>query len=269
MRADIILKNRFFQYCIFFVLVFTSSCIPFKKTIILKENNDQKEKDVVNLTHDYENYKIQVDDFIDVQVLSPDKESVEIFNISDNNNQRIGGGRNSFGFQLKNAYRVEESGNIRLPLIGDVYVKELTLTGVRDTLQEIFSSYYKFVTIKVDLVSFNVTFIGEVRNPGQTRVFTENTNFFQALSNAGGQTNFANNKRVKLLRKINDKVEVHYLNISTMDFISSEFYYLKPSDIVYIEPLKAKSQRDNLFLIGVTSSIMGLAISILALLNNN
>lgn len=266
MHADIILKNKYFQYCIFFILVFTFSCIPFKKTIILKENDDQKGSDVVNLTHDYDNYQIQVDDFIDVQVLSPDKESVEIFD-TQTKNVGGGGGQNAMGNLLKNAYRVEESGKIRLPLIGDVPVKGLTLIEVRDSLQEIFSTYYKFVTIKVDLVSFNVTFIGEINRPGQIRVFTENTNFFQVLSNAGGQTDFANNQRVKLLRKIDNKVEVHYLDISTLDFISSEFYYLKPSDIVYIEPLKAKSQRDNLFLIGITSSIMGLTISILALLN--
>ena len=269
MKIDYILKNRLFHFILFLALAITSSCIPFKKTILLKENKlDDKQDQNILVSHNYDDYKLQIDDFVSIKVYSPDEESVNIFDTgADNGNMRMMPGRIN-PQELRNAFQVEKDGTIMIPIVGSVDVEGLTISELKTKLQHVFDEYYKFVTIKVELVSFYVTIIGEIGSPGLVRVYTENTNFFQVISQAGGITHFANTKRVKIVRKItNTEVQVHYVDISKLEFISNKDYYLKPGDIVYIEPLKAKSQRDNLFLLGLITSLTGLTFSIIALLN--
>ena len=57
---------------------------------------------------------------------------------------------------------------------------------------------------------------------------------------AGNMTNFAKNDEVKIIRQTDDGSEIITVDMGSADILSSPYYYLKPNDIVYVEPLKIK-----------------------------
>jgi polysaccharide export outer membrane protein len=65
-------------------------------------------------------------------------------------------------------------------------------------------------------------------------------NLFEAVSQAGDMTEFANRSDVALIRKTKNGSEVHYLNLNEADILRSPYYYLQPNDIIYISPLGYK-----------------------------
>ena len=87
----------------------------------------------------------------------------------------------------------------------------------------------------------------------------------EAISLSGDFTDFASRKNVKIVRTLrNGNTKTAYLDLTTYDFVHTEYYYIKPDDILYVEPVKAKSFDASSKAIGVVFS----AISTLALIAN-
>ena len=94
-----------------------------------------------------------------------------------------------------------------MPLLNDVQAAGLTPTQLAD---QITASLKKFVTdpqvtvIVTQINSQRVYILGEVTRPGAYPLLPQMT-FLQALSSAGGFTQFANQKKIYLLRQENGK----------------------------------------------------------------
>ncbi len=39
-----------------------------------------------------------------------------------------------------------------------------------------------------------------------------------------------------LLRNVNNRIETKYLDLTSNEFLNSEYYYLKQNDVVYVRP---------------------------------
>jgi polysaccharide export outer membrane protein len=109
---------------------------------------------------------------------------------------------------------VRPDGKISLPLLNDVQAAGLTPTQLAD---QITASLKKFVTdpqvtvIVTEINSQRVYILGEVTRPGAYPLLPQMT-LLQALSSAGGFTQFANQKKIYLLRQENGKQERHPFN---------------------------------------------------------
>lgn len=109
---------------------------------------------------------------------------------------------------------VRPDGKISLPLLNDVQAAGLTPTQLAD---QITSNLKKFVTdpqvtvIVTEINSQRVYILGEVTRPGAYPLLPQMT-LLQALSSAGGFTQFANQKKIYLLRQENGKQERHPFN---------------------------------------------------------
>lgn len=224
-----------------------SSCVNYEKTLLLKSENSEEFFEVYK---DSSAYRIQSGDLLSIKVASPDAESAMIFNGTTTDKEA----------SFLNSYQVNAEGQINFPMIGEVAIKGLTVDQVRDTLEVKLKSYFKFMTVTVRLISFQVTFIGEVVGPSTVVLKSDRIDFFQALSQVGGLTAFSNTSKVKVLRKLDDKVVVKVIDIGNSDFVKSDYYYLKPNDVVYIEPLRAKSRRENLPIVSLAFSLGSLII---------
>jgi polysaccharide export outer membrane protein len=89
--------------------------------------------------------------------------------------------------------------------------------------------------------------IGEVREPGTYYVNENSLNLFQALSLAGDMTDLGNRRKVKILRTtIDGNTESHVLDIRDENLLTSEYFYLHPHDIIYVEPVRLRPMRINL-----------------------
>lgn len=100
---------------------------------------------------------------------------------------------------------VRPDGKITMPLLGDVQASNETPLQLTKSLTELLSKYLNNPDVSVivqDVRSKKYYIDGEVFRPGSFLLVTPTT-VLEALSNAGGFRDFANTKRIRILRKGN------------------------------------------------------------------
>ena len=97
---------------------------------------------------------------------------------------------------------VRPDGKITMPLIGDVQAGDQTPLQLTKTITELLSKYINNPDVNVivnDVRSKKYYIDGEVSKPG-TYLLVTPTTILEALSNAGGFRDFANTKKIRILR---------------------------------------------------------------------
>lgn len=260
MKAN--LSKIFLLYVISSMLI--TSCIPTKKVVYL-ENFDGRENEQYEAL-DWE-YKVQPGDRLFVKI----EESLQGLQFgaselaSDNSkNQRV-----NVVQQSPSVYDfiVDENGMLNLPIIGKVEAEGKTFSELRETIIQSCKGIISDPTVKLYMTNYNVTLLGEFNAPGFYQLITERPTFFDAVGLGGDLTDFADRRRIKLIRKIDGKVNVYYLDVTDPNFVTSTFYYILPNDVIHVMPLKVKKySSDNalpLLLSGLT-----VIITLANLLNN-
>jgi len=105
--------------------------------------------------------------------------------------------------QLSQSLQVRPDGKITLPLVGDVAAAGRTSLELRDAINASLKDYITNPTVTVIVVEATpqvVYVTGEVNKPGAFPLNGRMT-VLQALAMAGGFTDFANRKDVRILRK--------------------------------------------------------------------
>ena len=106
--------------------------------------------------------------------------------------------------QLSQALQVRPDGKVTLPLVGDVVAAGRTPTELRDAISSALTEYMEKPTVTVivtETMPQMVFVTGEVNKPGQFTLGGGPMNILQALAMAGGLTDFANRKDIRVLRK--------------------------------------------------------------------
>lgn len=258
---------RIYPFWLPVLLLSLNGCLNSKRVIYLQGPGFEYEKPLAVDIQDAL-YKVQVSDVLNIRVINADAQLAEIFSL-----QPDGGGgmmgNNQLGIFL-NSYIVNAEGNIEIPVLGIVPVKGLTTTQIESIIKErIRKDYLNEVTVVVRLPNFVVSVLGEVARPGRFSVFQERVSLLEALALAGDLDEFANRRNIKLIRQLSNQMEVVLIDLTSKDFLTSPYYFLKPNDIVYIEPMKAKVRRANLPLLGTIFSGISTTVLILNFLINN
>jgi polysaccharide export outer membrane protein len=149
-----------------------------------------------------------------------------------------------------------------MPLTGKIELKNLTIDEARIKLQTELGKYVNQTTIIVKLSNFNLTVLGEVTRPGMYKVYQSQINLFEAVSMAGNMTNFAKNSEVRIIRQTDHGSEIVTVDMGQADILESPYYYLKPNDIIYVEPLKIKQWGFTTFPYSTVFSIISLAATL-------
>ena len=68
--------------------------------------------------------------------------------------------------QFLNGFQIDMMGNVTLPIIGKINVINRTVAEAQNEIQRKADEYLNNATVKVKLLSFKVTVLGEVKNPG-------------------------------------------------------------------------------------------------------
>jgi polysaccharide export outer membrane protein len=213
-------------------------------------------------------YRIQPNDVLSIRVKSLDPLA------SNPYNKEAEGVFNQFSpasFYV-NGYSVNEEGNITLPYVGLLKVANLTLDEVQEAVQKVIDRAVKNSTVYVSLVSFKVSVLGEVKNPGHYFAYNNQMTILEALGMAGDLTGLGNPKNITLVRQVEKGSEVIAIDLTDPKLMASKYYYLLPNDVVYIQPLEAKNKRANsnnmlIFFSGI-SAIAGVTAIILNALGN-
>ncbi len=116
---------------------------------------------------------------------------------------------------LSGSYLVRPDGMISMPLVGDVQASSLTPAQLGNELESGLKKYIQSpgVTVQISQVHSKVIYIlGEVTKKGPVDLAPGMT-LLQAISSAGGLTDFANAKKIYILRNDSGKqvkIPAHY-----------------------------------------------------------
>jgi len=138
------------------------------------------------------------------------------------------------------SYTVNESGDLRLPYIGTIKVANLTLDEAADTIKQALDGYLNVPSVVLKFVNKHITVLGEVTRPGRYPFADVSLSIFQALGLAGDITYYGNRNNVMLIREENKVITRNYIDLTDESLFGSYFYYVKPNDVLYVEPLKRR-----------------------------
>ena len=245
-------------------LILVTSCTSVKKLSYL--NNLPETGGEQYFPMDYPEYKIQNNDilYITAKTMNPEGSIVDILK---------GPGATS-GISLMeseasvflNGYDVKMDGNIVLPIIGTLHVEGKTLAETRKILQEEFDKKYKNTVAECKLLSFKVTVIGEVNQPGTFVNYSNYLTVLDAIGRAHGISDFGNRNNILVVRPFNRGSKTYTLDLQDKKILSSEAYFLLPNDVVIVSPLNKKIFNMNLPTISFILSTFTSAISMTLLL---
>src|SRR5690606_9557464 len=152
-------------------LIFCSaSCIPTKRLTYFQENTEMMDSLLI-LNKRQEPYRLQINDLLSIRIKVLDQETVGIFNpVSDVNPNATGEERLYYdGFVVNN------HGNIRIPLVGEVNVLGYTVEEVREKLETLLlEDFFReeanlFVTVKLSGIRYTIN--GEINRPGSNIIY--------------------------------------------------------------------------------------------------
>lgn len=241
-------------------------CVSNKKVQYLQHNDvnaENLQKDTVLRSYNTakKEYKIQPYDILSIDFKSLTEEEFDFF--------KRGGIDNSNSTTASNisGELVDTKGEIEYPVIGKIKIEGLTIFEAQDTLQSIANEFLKEAVVKVRLLNFRFTILGEVKQEGTISSYDNQISILEGIGLAGGLSDLADRSNVKIIRNTKGLVEIQYVNLLDEAFINSPFYYIHQNDIILLPPLKQRTFRkyatQNTSLILSSISAILLAINLL------
>jgi polysaccharide export outer membrane protein len=133
---------------------------------------------------------------------------------------------------------IRPDGKISMPLIQDVEAEGLTAEELGNRIQQKLLAFLKEPQVSVIVLQVNAPryyVLGSVAKPGPYLLRTE-TSVLQALAMAGGFTQFASPRSIKLIRNTAGKQEIRKINYYDMIDESGEGNFLLKSGDTIVVP---------------------------------
>lgn len=238
------------RYSLFFVVLIVSfamvlsvsSCKHYERIAIMKDFSDSSLPESIKMV-EYKNPLIQPDDVLTITIQTIDNEVTALLN-SGNGTTGISGTVPVLGTtgssQAPNGYLVDKDGFVELPFVGKVKVGGLTTASAKEEIRKQVDRFFNDPVINVRFANYKVTVLGEVVRPASYIIPNEKINIFDALGMAGDMTIFARRENVMLVRDSSGFKKLVRLDLNSKSIISSEYFFLQPNDVLYVEANDAK-----------------------------
>ncbi|MBK8845167.1 MAG: polysaccharide biosynthesis/export family protein [Bacteroidetes bacterium] len=188
-------------------------------------------------------YRIAPFDIIEFSLFSNDGEKLIERSISSGNPNASFNLSNNQAIERGIQYDVDLDGNVKLPQIGKIKIKEMTISEAEKMLEEKYSVYYKKPFAIVNVINRRViVFTG---TGGLGRVIplqNENTTLIEAIAIAGGITQTGKARKIKLIRGDTRNPQIQLIDLSTVEGLRQSNLLLQANDIIYVEPVPRLSQ---------------------------
>ncbi|MFY0631326.1 MAG: polysaccharide biosynthesis/export family protein [Flavobacteriaceae bacterium] len=220
------------------VVCFLSSCVPNKNLIYLQGQPVSKKE--IHKINDAP-YRLQVNDIISIDIKANNQELVAPYlksSIESNANQ-VNQASGYFS-----GYSVDRYGNIRMRGFGEINVLGYTTKEVRLKVEQKLTEVIKdstefFVDVKLDGIRY--TIMGEVGQPGTNVIYQNRVSILEAITNSGDITVTGNRKNVEVIRTTSTGVKKYNIDLTNIEALNSDIFYIKPNDYINVMPLRQKS----------------------------
>ena len=243
-------KNNRLLLLLSLVLIF-SSCITNRDLEYVRADKGISNKQVI-----LKDYRLQPGDLLSVQISTTTEQQHDFFNKENTSNSQL---------MLQNpylyGYLIKDDGTLELPSFGIVKAAGFTLAELEIVIRDIAVSYFESPVVKLNIINFQVTILGQVHNPGTFKIVDPQVNILYALSLAGDMTQFGDRRKVKVVRNKDGINQMFYIDLTQQDILNDTTFMLQPNDIIYVAPVK-----DNLFSsINNLTNIVSISISAVTL----
>ena len=241
-----------------------ASCVTSKRVNLMQEPGKNGIPQYAD-TMSYEDYELRIGDRLYIYVYSVDERVDKMFNSSSGTigMQMLQGSGGVGGSYDLYTYLVQEDGCIDFPMVGRVPVRGMTTRGVKRVLEDELSSFiksygdYQMMSVEVKIVRRSFSVISD-RGSGTFNIQKEKVTIFEALAMAGDIGDFGDRSKVRIVREKEGQTQVKEFDVRSEDIINSEFYYIEPNDVIYIQRIKGQSFGIN----SVTTSISVMATTL-------
>lgn len=226
--------------CLLVICIASSvfSCIPRKKIIYAQLSN---EEDIVSKTDSFE---VEVDYFMSEYTFKPgDILKITMFSLSHDDYNFLDANEDKLrpNDPRLSGYMIDDSGAVNLPIVGAVPVSDMTTSQAEKAIEEELKKYLPAPSVVIKHLNYSFSILGEVKKPGQFNSYEKNINIFEALSQAGDLTEFADRSKVKIIRFTDGKAQIYYVNLLDDEIINSPVFQVMPNDAIIVAPMKVKN----------------------------
>ena len=223
-----------------------SSCSTTQYQVLFKQHNASS--DTAYQTNDtLKEYRIKPQDVLQVRNLQD--ANALIYNGGSATNGTSGVKSTIVGAPNSDnqVFQVDQDGNVILPAIGSVKVAGYT----RMEAQQIVENEYKKQVfnnpiIELKIVSLKVTIFGEAKGQGSFPLTKEHMTLVEMIGQAGGLTDRADEKHIKIIRGTEKNPKVISVDLSDIYSINDPKAVLQNGDIVYVS-LNTRAVRNENF----------------------
>ena len=233
------MPKSFFLPLLFLTLTLSfSSCVTTHHTNYLQQPKDfiPAYKD----TFSYKDYYLKEGDRLYIQVYSLDDKTNTLLNVGGNSGSQMSqsttGSSGSSDYQDLYTYIIKPNGAIDFPIIGEIQLIGKTIRNSKVIIENALKPLLKISSVDVRMVGRSFNIIGNGKS-GRFTFPREKVNIYQALALIGDFGTFTDRSKIRILRTTQKGNIIKSFDLRSVDIINSEFYYLEPDDIIFIQPM--------------------------------
>lgn len=223
------IRSKFAVLLLLSIFLF-SSCITNRDLEYIRSNEE-----ITKIKVNKQDYRLQAGDLLSVQISTITEQLHDFFNKEQTSNSQL---------MIQNpylyGYLIKEDGFLELPSFGSVKAEGFTLSELENIIKQIAVSYFEQPIVKLNIINFEVSILGEVNNPGTFKIIDSEVNILYALSLAGDITEFGNRRKIKIIRNENEINRVFYVDLTKNEVLNNTDFMLQSHDIIYVSPLRKK-----------------------------
>ncbi|WP_418637883.1 polysaccharide biosynthesis/export family protein [Winogradskyella sp.] len=241
-------------------LFILASCAPKKDILYLQDIEAKKGSSIP-----YQPVNIQPNDILKITIGSLEPLAA----LPYNKNIEQGAQPQNLELLQLDGYVVRLNQTIELPILGEISTKNKTTQELEAFIRHklISEGHLSDARVNVRLINSKVTILGEVNKPGTINYTEPNMTLIQALGYAGDLTINGKRDDILLTREVDGVRKVTHIDLTSAEFMNSEFYFVKPNDFIVVNPNNPRVKNAGFVKdINTVLTIASLALSITILL---
>ncbi len=184
--------------------------------------------------------KIKKNDLLAIGISSLNREEDATYNAAS-----VTGTSSTGTAAAGSGYLVDANGNIQLHKLGIMHVEGMTRRELKDKIQKDIQPYLKDPIVTVRYLNHKVTILGEISKPQVIQMPEEQLSLLEVLGVSGDVSQFARRDNILIIRETSSGKQLKRINLENHSIFNSEWYYLQPDDVVYVEPNDKKVNEEN------------------------